>query len=50
MANEGKECTFKPKINQHKGKVRTNGVSIEDRNKLWQQKKDEKIQRERELR
>ena len=50
MEKEGKECTFKPNINQYKGKQRVDGASVLDRTKMWQQKREEKLAKEREMR
>lgn len=35
MEAEGKECTFKPNINSYNAKVNNQGVSIEERAKIW---------------
>lgn len=44
---DGKECTFKPHINNYKTKINNQGTSIEERTKIWQEKKQLKIDREK---
>lgn len=39
MENDGKECTFKPNINEYNTKINKDGISIEERGKIWEEKK-----------
>ena len=48
MEKEGKECTFKPKINPKSQKINSNGLDISERNKLWNERKQAKINRIKE--
>ena len=48
MEKEGKECTFKPKINPKSQKINSNGLDVSERNKLWDERKKAKIERIKE--
>lgn len=44
-AQEDKECTFKPKINDNRSPVENSDKDIAERNQAWEKKKQEKLQK-----